>query len=287
MGRGNHIDSGCENWLQQQNLFVVDSHPISGGCIAKSQRLFLNNKQSVFIKEMVQPITGMFHSEAEGLKALSDSAVIATPQVLFQNEFCLVMSFISSGSASSDFDEQLGRQLAELHAQTVDKFGYRMDTFCGATRQPNPRLKDGIRFYQQHRFDYLARKCLKQGVLSKQDMHGIESICLRLEQLVPFQNPALLHGDLWRGNVHVGPMGEPVLIDPAVYWGWPEADLAMTKLFGGFSSRFYHAYEEVRPLERGWEGRVDLYNLWHLLNHLLLFGESYLPDLRQVIHKYA
>lgn len=105
--------------------------------------------------------------------------------------------------------------------------------------------------------------------------------------MIPQQSPVLLHGDLWSGNVHTDSDGKPVLIDPAVYYGWAEADLAMTALFGGFSSYFYAAYQEVRPLDSGWERRLELYNLWHLLNHLHLFGESYLSDVKQVIKKYA
>ena len=118
-------------------------------------------------------------------------------------------------------------------------------------------------------------------------MDQVERVCDRLPELIPEQAPALLHGDLWSGNVHAGPDGLPVLIDPAVYQGWPEAELAMTRLFGGFDQAFYDAYESSYPVLADWRERIPLYNLWHLLNHLSLFGRSYLQEVDSILRRYA
>jgi fructosamine-3-kinase len=115
----------------------------------------------------------------------------------------------------------------------------------------------------------------------------VERLAARLRELVPAQSPALLHGDLWHGNVFASAAREPVLIDPAAHWGWPEADIAMTRLFGGFAAEFYAAYREARPLAPGWEQRLPLYNLYHLLNHLNLFGRAWLGRVREVLECYA
>ena len=114
----------------------------------------------------------------------------------------------------------------------------------------------------------------------------IERLCTKLQKLVPYQPASLIHGDLWSGNAHVGPEGEPVLIDPAAYWGWAEAELGMTKLFGGFPNSFYQSYINCNPLEKGWESRLDLYNIYHLLNHLNLFGGGYLGQVMAAVKKY-
>lgn len=287
MGRAGQIDPELNGWLLNQSLSIKTRHRIGGGCIAESYQLWLSDDSCLFVKQMNPPIAGMFAAEKLGLEALSQGALITAPQPCFQNEHCLVMPFIQSATPVPEFDELLGRQLAQLHKQPQPCFGFERDTFCGATRQPNVYTQDGFEFYSQQRFLYLGTRCYENKLLNSSDLQAIEQLCQRLEVLVPPQPPSLLHGDLWRGNVHVDGQGKPVLIDPAVYYGWAEAELAMTRLFGGFSPAFYHAYNEINPMEPGWEARLGLYNLWHLLNHLLLFGESYLYDVRQVFRQYG
>jgi len=287
MERLTGLDVAFLHWLKQQHKTIVASQPVSGGCVAESQILTLNDDSKLFIKQMSPPISDLFQAEALGLTALSQSKSVKTPDIVFQNEHCLVLEYIQAGSRSPLFDEVLGRQLAALHSVAKASFGFVQDTFCGSTRQPNSLCDDGYRFYSEQRFLYLANSCYERGLLAEREFSDIERICQKLPELVPLQPPVLIHGDLWNGNVHCDPSGQPLLVDPAVYYGWAEADLAMTRLFGGFSSRFYAAYEEIQPLNPGWESRMPLYNLWHLLNHLLLFGKSYLADVKQVIHAYV
>ncbi|MGH1462982.1 MAG: fructosamine kinase family protein [Neptuniibacter sp.] len=287
MGSAVLQDKALLHWLDVHDKVVVSDVSASGGCIADSRKLYLNDGSCLFLKQMSVPVSGMFRAEAKGLDVLSRIGKIQTPKVLFQSDNCLVLEYIEAAAPVPDFDELLGQKLASMHNQTMDFFGFEIDTFCGATQQPNSQKVDGYQFYGEQRFLYLGTRCYEKNYIAKKELAGIESITTRLIELVPAQTPALLHGDLWRGNVHCDASGTPVLIDPAVYCGWAEADLAMTKLFGGFSAKFYAAYQEIHPLTPGWEQRMDLYNLWHLLNHLLLFGESYFHDVKQVIHKYA
>lgn len=287
MGRVSGIEPAFLQWLAEQDKEIISECSTAGGCVADSRKLVLNDGAQLFIKQLADPAPGLFSAEASGLAALSEGVAVRTPDVVYQNERCLVLEYIEAATRISSFDEQLGRQLALLHSIRRDFFGFERDTFCGTTRQPNLCTDNGYEFYAQQRFSYLARLCYDKGYLSPQDLSAVENICRKLPELIPQQTPVLLHGDLWSGNVHTDSDGKPVLIDPAVYYGWAEADLAMTALFGGFSSYFYAAYQEVRPLDSGWERRLELYNLWHLVNHLLLFGESYLSDVKQVIKKYA
>lgn len=162
-----------------------------------------------------------------------------------------------------------------------------MDNWCGTTPQPNPRDTDGHAFFANHRLLFQAGRAHAAGLLAAPDLHRVEAIAGRLQDLVPVQAPALLHGDLWHGNVFADTNGEAVLVDPAAYWGWPEADLATTRLLGGFDDAFYDAYLEMRPLEPGWEERMPLYNLYHLLNHLNLFGEGYGAEVDAMLAHYV
>ena len=277
---------GLDTWLMQQGLSIQKDQNVSGGCVAVSRRLTLSNGQQIFVKSMDKPATGLFRAEAAGLKALGECTDISVPEVIYTGEDCLILDYIETGERSGDFEQLLGQQLASLHQMSVPSFGFTLNTFCGSTEQPNLSTSDGYAFYAEHRFGYLARQCFEQQLIGKETLRGIESICNRLQELIPQQEPALLHGDLWAGNVMSDRRGLPVLIDPAVYWGWPEADLAMTQLFGGFSGALYQAYQEISPLESGWRERFQIYNLWHLLNHLYLFGESYRADVMAVVAKY-
>lgn len=276
-----------DEWLSSEGCRASQIHSLSGGCIADSRQVVLDDGRQIFVKQMPHAVAGMFLAEAAGLEALAKHSPLKVPEVVFQSEHLLILEFIEASNRQTRFEEVLGHGLAELHGKSAEGFGYPMDTFCGSTKQPNNLMLDGYQFYAENRFLYLAKKCLSKGLLTKDDVKQVEMLCSNLPSLIPEQKPALLHGDLWSGNVHVSEQGLPVLIDPAVYWGWPEADLAMTQLFGGFSGRFYDAYQEARPLPGGWRERMDLYNLWHLLNHLLLFGSGYLADVKRVICRYT
>ena len=230
---------------------------------------------------------GSFRAEAAGLEALRRSNTVRVPAVLEVSEEHLLTEFIRPGTATSRSWRQLGEELARLHSQAMPEFGFDADNFCGATPQPNPRMEDGYRFFAEARLLYQGRLARDAGLLELAQLERLEQLCLRLPELLPEQAPALLHGDLWRGNLLFDPAGDPWLIDPAVYWGWPETDLAMTALFGGFDDAFYTAYDQATSLPPGWRERLPLYNLYHLLNHLNLFGGTYHGAVVEILSRFA
>ena len=199
----------------------------------------------------------------------------------------LVTERIESGRASPASWERLGRQLAELHALEQPCFGFTSDNFCGDTPQPNPRTGDGHAFFAECRLGYQGRLAFDRGLLDEGEMGQLERLCSSLETLVPEQGPALLHGDLWNGNVLFDQAGDPVVIDPACYWGWPEAEIGMCALFGGFPENFYASWESCAGPQPGWRERLPVYQLYHLLNHLNLFGGGYRSQVLSVLDRYT
>lgn len=199
-----------------------------------------------------------------------------------------MMEFLEKGKPAKDFWESFGRQLARMHQAGTEGlagegvFGFFEDNFIGAGRQVNTPHKSWISFFRECRLKPQLRQAA--CYLSPDERQGAGRLLERLDDILEEpQRPSLLHGDLWSGNFLAGPDGRAWLIDPAAYVGHAEADLAMTELFGGFPQRFYDAYQEQSPIQAGYRGRRDIYNLYHLLNHLNLFGESYLPSVRGII----
>ncbi len=281
-------DPDLQVWLASQMLEINTARPLSGGCVASCYELNLSDGRACFLKQHPGDIAGQFAAEAAGLKALAASSGLRVPAVIWYSDNSLLLEDVPpAATRAADFWEQLGIGLAQQHKQTLAQFGFQRDTFCGGTRQPNPLISDGYRFFAEQRLLYLAKIAVDNELLSTRAFAQVEQLCTRLPELIPEQAPALLHGDLWYGNVHTGPSGEPVLIDPAAYQGWPEADLAMTLLFGGFDDRFYEVYRAHHPLQPGWRERAALYNLWHLLNHLTLFGRSYLQEVEATLRRYV
>ncbi len=259
---------------------------LSGGCIHLVER-WRCDSQSVVVKSNRQPVPGIFEAESRGLQALADSQTLRVPQVLAVSERYLVLEDLGNGIKRNDFDQQLGQGLAMLHRLPQSDFGFTCNTFCGSTLQLNPMIQDGWVFFGEYRLCFQARLARDNGYIDSGLSQRIDAIAQRLAQWIPYQASALIHGDLWSGNVHCCTDGRPALIDPAAYWGWPEADLAMTRLFGGFGRDFYDAYNEARPLEPEFEQRIPLYNLYHLLNHLNLFGGSYLAQVCRIVADFT
>ena len=264
---------------------ISDVVPLAGGSINQVYRLTINNEYYCLKRNDHAP-ADFFLSEQLGLEALSESCAVKVPNVVKQGPNFLLLQWIDSSSSSISFSEQLGRELAALHKIHRDSFGFDRDNYCGETPQSNTLCDSGYDFFARHRIQHQADLAVGKGLLSKSDLTLIESIGRRLDQFIPEQPASLLHGDLWNGNVIFSASG-PVLIDPAVYYGWAEADLAMTRLFGGFDAAFYDSYREVNPVEPGFEERVPLYNLYHLLNHLNLFGSGWYPSVTQVVRRFS
>ncbi len=220
--------------------------------------------------------------EAHGLQELQKADAIAVPNVLINTAAFLVTTYIASAPADNAFWEQFGREFAALHRYTASGFGFYEDNFIGATIQKNiaettAQASSWHTFFMEKHLLFQYRLAEKNGYAGDEFRQAFS----RLEKAVPGilegseEPPALLHGDLWSGNFIPGSDGHARLIDPAVYYGHREADLAMTELFGGFPNIFYAAYREAYPLPDGYERRAALYKLYHILNHLNIFGSGY------------
>lgn len=229
-----------------------------------------------------------FAAEAAGLATLAGAGALRVPRVLALAPEQLVLEDLGEGAPKEKFWAAAGRGIASLHRIRGERFGFKRDGWCGLTPQSNAWMQDGWRFFIERRLQPQARRALDAGRLDADDMRAIERICARLDSLVPQQPPVLLHGDLWLGNLHCCDDGMPALIDAgAVHYGWAESELAMLTLFGAPPETFWSAYAEVSAPAIDWRERAPLYNLYHLLNHLNLFGGSYLGGVREVLQRFG
>jgi fructosamine-3-kinase len=271
---------------------------ISGGCIADARVATFEDGSKVFVK-CAAGAPEMFRREAEGLRALAAAKAIRVPQVLAVDEQALVLEMIQQAPKKQGFAEAFGQGFAMLHRHRGKACGFPHDNFIGSTRQPNQPLEgpwdqaddDGStwpEFFMERRLRFQVRLAASKG-----HGHELEHLLDRAEALIiellsaAIEVPAILHGDLWSGNFIVDDRGEACLIDPAVYYGHREADLAMTRLFGGFEPAFYNAYAEAWPLAPGHEDRLPIYQLYHVLNHLNLFGGGYFGQSKRILQRYA
>ncbi len=274
---------------------LSDSRSVGGGCISATSVISLSDGRRLFIKrDPSSRGASTFREEAEGLRALKSIPGPRVPRVygFWDGSFgrYLLMEYIEHGSGGSDAQRRLGRELAAMHGHDAGhgRFGFHHDNFIGATEQPNPWCDSWLEFFANHRIRFQVELARRRGLLDAQAERDAERVVGRLQDLIPEpDHPSLLHGDLWGGNYLTTPDGEPVLIDPAVYYGNREADIAMTELFGGFGRAFYDAYNQEYPLAPGYRDRSDLYNLYHLLNHLNIFGSGYLGGVKSTLAGYG
>lgn len=260
-----------------QPFELAASNFAGGGCINRAQTLDGRDGRRVFVKLNDAARADMFAAEAEGLAELAASGAIRVPRPICHGvtdgQAFLALEHLNLGSRGSG--AHLGRRLAALHRHTAPRFGWRRDNTIGATPQDNTQADVWIDFYRRRRLGIQLELAAQRGIGGRLVEKG-ERLLARLDDFFPGYQPvaSLLHGDLWGGNYGYT-QGEPVLFDPAVYYGDREADLAMTELFGGFPADFYAAYREAWPLDPGYATRRALYNLYHVLNHYNLFGGGY------------
>lgn len=267
---------------------VGDARGVQGGCISRARRVD-TTAGAFFVKTHDRAPRDLFAREADGLAALraADSGLVV-PAVVAVEPGLLVLELLEPGPPPRDFDERLGRGLAALHGRSAPAFGFEVDTYCGATLQPNTWQDDWIDFYRARRLDHQLNLLRVQGV-SATDLRPFERLLDRLGDLLAGADepPALIHGDLWSGNLMRDAGGAPALVDPAVYYAHREAELGMMVLFGGFSERVFAAYREARPLAAGWADRQPLYTLYHVLNHATLFGGGYVRQAQAIARRYV
>lgn len=258
--------------------FSVDSYTgVGGGCINEAFVLSGNGRR-YFVKLHEPRLEEMFAAEAEGLSAILAAQAIRAPRpVCWGNTGAhsyLVLEFIRLHGAVDA--ARFGERLAQMHRHTQARFGWYRDNTIGSTPQPNAELDDWVAFWGERRLGFQLELAARRGAGRALIDKG-ERLMERLDGLFTDYRPvpSLLHGDLWSGNWGSDDAGEPVIFDPAVYFGDREADLAMTELFGGPGAEFYAAYEAAWPLDPGYRVRKQLYNLYHVLNHYNLFGGGY------------
>ena len=272
------------------DLAVQDFYFASGGCINQGGRIKTTSGNFFLKWNDEKKFPKMFEAESKGLKLLYQQNTLRIPKVIGVGEResyqFLLLEFIDQKSRSKMYWRHLGSGLAGLHQCTEVSFGLDHDNYIGSLKQFNRAHSTWINFFIEQRLNVQVKLAIDTGLSGSDWMKKFETLYTKLPSLLPEEKPSLLHGDLWSGNLITDEKGEPCLIDPAVYFGSREADLAMTRLFGGFDAEFYSSYTEVFPLQKGYEKRVDLYNLYPLLVHVNLFGGSYVHSVENILRAF-
>jgi protein-ribulosamine 3-kinase len=260
--------------------FRLNSIEMVGGGDINQARKLETTTGTFFLKFNDQPQSHpMFEAEARALESIASMGAIRVPAVILVAKYeihaVLLLEFVDHQSPDSFFYNRFGAQLANLHLQaSSDKFGLDNDNFIGPLPQKNNWRPDWTGFFRDSRLLPQIELAETKGLMTSRLRESFDRLFIRLPDLLCPSRPALLHGDLWSGNYIASDTG-PCLVDPASYFGHPEMDLAMTKLFGGFDTSFYESYTAANPLESGWEERLQIYQLYYLLVHLNLFGPAY------------
>lgn len=266
---------------------VLASSVVGGGDFASSHRLELADGQILFAKTHSNPPPGFFSTEAAGLEWLRSTGTVAVPELLHVSDAppLLVLEWVEEGQSPDE--DALGRALAALHAVEFETFGRPDGRTTGSLALPNDPIDSWAKFLAERRLLPLARIAMDRRSLSPDTISRIEALASRIDDVVPpAEPPSLLHGDLWAGNRMVDADGQSWLIDPACFGGHREFDLAMTRLFGGFSERVFAAYDEAFPLADGWHERIALHQLPPLIVHAVKFGGSYAAAVDRALSQY-
>jgi fructosamine-3-kinase len=279
------------NLLDQLGIDVAEGEvkSVSGGDINFAVQI-PSNKGKLFMKyNSNSEFPDMLRTEAKGLEILSSSKCIGLPEVINQGAFgdwqYLVLEWIPETQKDHKFWSIFGKKLAQLHLTTSDFFGLDHDNYIGSLPQKNEKKDAWDTFYFENRLEPLMRENYDAGLFTRKERNQLERLSTQLYDIVPAEAPALLHGDLWNGNYMSSSEG-PVLIDPSVYYGHREMDIAMMHLFGGFHPELFEAYHQFYPLEKGWEDRLEVHQLYPLLVHTSLFGSSYAQSVKAILAKY-
>ncbi len=272
-----------------KDIKITDGQRVYGGDI-NTAFVIITNEGSFFVKQNKASLADMFSKEYNGLKCLKENAVLKVPQPLlcgtFGNNAYLVMEFVQKQTFTKTTWKVLGEGLALLHQQTEQGFGFYESNYIGSLPQSNAICNSWSEFYFTQRIMPLMQKAAANNLCTVNDVKKAERIGSKLPDIFTDEPPALLHGDLWHGNVMACANNEAAIYDPAIYYGNREMDIAMTLLFGGFDEAFYHSYNDSYPLQTGWQQRVSICQLYPLLVHLNLFGSSYYSQVKAILTQY-
>jgi len=263
--------------------------PVGGGSINDAYRYTVGNEE-YFIK-FNNEVKGIIEKEVDGLNAIAKLNCIATPEVIAFEEIddyeVLVLPFIKGGLKTEKAWGNFGEQLAGMHQEPAPYYGWHQDNFIGSLHQSNDITNNFIEFFIHQRLKPQIDLALKNQYFSSQEVDQFEKLFQKLNEIVPQNEPSLVHGDLWSGNFMIGEKDTPYLIDPSINYNFRETDIAFTHLFGGFDSMFYDAYDHHFPLDSGFQERISLYNIYPLLVHLNLFGSGYYGSVMSNLTQYV
>ncbi|MEI8114405.1 MAG: fructosamine kinase family protein [Bacteroidia bacterium] len=278
--------------LYGTSVHLTGSESVGGGCINHTMKLS-SSVGDFFLKWNVSAPSDMFMKEAAGLAEMQsvDNPFLIIPKVIWSkiaddSPGLLLLEFLQPAWSTKGFDERLGWGLAQLHRKTAPKYGFHQNNYCGTTIQDNTWTGSWPEFYGEKRIWALVQQIKESQGMPAEELEIYEKLVDRIPVLLAHPTfTSLIHGDLWSGN-YLYTAGGPALIDPACYYADREMELGMMKLFGGFSSRVWEAYQEEYPLPDGWKERIPLYQLYHVLNHQLLFGVSYKQQALEIAKEY-
>lgn len=277
--------------LSQLELPGVTYHPVQGGDINRSYCLHAGYATYFLKINQHHPCTRLFEKEAAGLRELAGTGVLRVPAPLKSgiagpNQY-LLLEWLDAAPPVQSSWEALGTGLAKMHRKPQPFFGLAENNYLAVWPQDNTPTETWPEFYTNRRILPLARSLMDSGKLNKTDLTNTGNFCKRLPDLFPGEPPALLHGDLWNGNLLFLRDGTPALFDPAIYYGHREIDIGMTRLFGGFDPAFYRSYHQIYPLQPGWEQRLPYTQLYPLLLHVWLFGGHYTSEVKRILASFS
>jgi fructosamine-3-kinase len=265
---------------------LLQKQSIGGGCINDTYRLKGKNR-GYFLKLNQADALEMFEAEADGLREIAATKTIRIPSPICTGmtgrQAYLIMEHLPLGGGRAGSQFELGERLAKLHSFPQAQFGWHRDNTIGSTPQPNPKSNDWVGFLREYRLGFQFHLAKQNGMPFRDEEELLRQMDYFFADYQP--KPALLHGDLWSGNVAYDDQGAPVIFDPATYHGDREAEFGLTEMFGGFGADFWNGYESILPLEAGYATRKLLYRLYHLLNHFNLFGSSYAESAQSIIEQ--
>jgi len=276
-GNWKHIEQRLSH-IMGHAIHFTQIQSLGGGCINQAWRLTDQKKRHFFVKSNHRNLLSMFEAEFQGLETLAQAECIRVPQPIcygtVSHHCYLLMEYVAMSGGDQPY--LAGTQLAQLHQVYGKRFGWMMNNTIGTTQQRNLQTTNWIDFWKHQRLRFQLNLALHNGLPSHDYKQGF-ALSKRLDEFFSDYQPktSLLHGDLWGGNLSYDQDNQPIIFDPAVYYGDRETDLAMTELFGGFGQAFYDAYNDYYPLDAGYKVRKTLYNLYHILNHFNLFGGGY------------